>query len=95
MDLYASPMRTFTRVTFPLIRNGILAGMLICLILSFSEYTLTWFTSGHTQTLPIVIFSEYKYHLSPKINALSTLIVGVNVLIAFLGEIIRSRAGRK
>ena len=95
MDLYASPMRTFTRVTFPLIRNGILAGMLICLILSFSEYTLTWFTSGHTQTLPIVIFSEYKYHLSPKINALSTLIVGVNVLIALLGEIIRSRAGRK
>lgn len=91
MDLYASPVRTFTKVTLPLIKNGIMAGALICLILSFSEYTLTWFTSGHTQTLPIVIFAEYKYHLSPKINALSTLIVGVNVAIALLGEVIRAR----
>ena len=66
MDLYAGRVRTFVKVTLPLMKNGILAGALICMILSFSEYTLTWFSSGHSQTLPLVIFAEYRYpHESP------------------------------
>ncbi len=95
LDLYAGRVRTFTKVTLPLIKNGIMAGALICMILSFSEYTLTWFASGHDQTLPLVIFAEYRYHLSPKINALSTLIVVANILIALAGEFIRSRGEKR
>lgn len=92
LDLGASPWTTFRRVTFPLILNGIATGAAVAFILSFSEFTLSYYLAGGGQTLPIYIFSEFKFLITPKINALSTSIVALVIVVTLLTDYIRRHA---
>jgi len=89
MDLGASPWVTFRRITLPLILNGIATGAAVAFILSFSEFTLSYYLAGERQTLPIYIFSEFKFLITPKINALSTAIVVLVIVVTLLMDYIR------
>lgn len=91
MDLGADGWTTFRRVTFPLIKNGIMAGMLVAFILSFSEFTISFYLSGTSQTVPMLIFSEFRFLITPKINALSTAIVFITAVFTIVGEVKRGR----
>lgn len=91
MDLGARPLLVFRKVTFPLIRNGVTAGMLVAFILSFSEFTMSYYLAGTRQTLPIYIFSEFRFLITPTINALSTSIVAITIVTTVLAEVIRRR----
>lgn len=91
LDLGARPFFVFRKVTLPLIRNGIFAGMLVAFILSFSEFTISYFLSGTSQTLPTLIFSEFRFLITPKINALSTSIVVVTIVFTIAAELMRRR----
>ena len=91
LDLGASPWTTFRRVTLPLILNGIATGAAVAFILSFSEFTLSYYLAGERQTLPIYIFSEFKFLITPKINALSTAIVTLVVVMTLLTEYVRRK----
>ena len=91
VDLGANEWRTFCKVVLPLIANGIVAGAFVAFILSFSEFNLSFFLSGRDQTLPLVIFSEFRFKITPKINALSTLMVVLTVGVTVLAETIRTR----
>ena len=56
MSLGAGPLLTFRRVTFPLIRAGVLSGAVFAFIHSFDEVIITMFISGvHVQTLPLEV----------------------------------------
>ncbi len=90
-DLGASEWRTFVKIVLPLILNGIVAGAFIAFILSFSEFNLSFFLSGREQTLPLVIFSEFRFEITPKINALSTAMVVVSIAVTILAEHLRTR----
>ncbi len=90
-DLGASEWRTFRKVVLPLIQNGIIAGAFVAFVLSFSEFNLSFFLSGRDQTLPMVIFSEFRFKITPKINALSTMMVLVSVILTVLAEAMRVR----
>ena len=91
LDLGAGPWTTFRRVTLPLILNGIATGAAVAFILSFSEFTLSYYLAGERQTLPIYIFSEFKFLITPKINALSTAIVTLVVVVTLLTEYVRRK----
>jgi len=95
LDLGATPTQTFWRVSFPLIWPGILSGALMAFTLSFDDFLITFFTAGvGSDTLPIKLYSMIKYGISPKINALSTLILLstiVMVVFAFRPKKIGSR----
>ena len=91
LDLGAGPWTTFRRVTLPLILNGIATGAAVAFILSFSEFTLSYYLAGERQTLPIYIFSEFKFLITPKINALSTAIVILVVVVTLLTEYVRRK----
>lgn len=91
VDLGANEWRTFRKVVLPLIANGIVAGVFVAFILSFSEFNLSFFLSGREQTLPLVIFSEFRFKITPKINALSTLMVVFSVAVTVLAETFRTR----
>lgn len=81
-DLGATPWRAFWRITFPLIRPGILSGALIAFTLSFDDFLITFFTAGvDSDTLPVRIYSMIKFGVSPEINALSTLMLTATVLV--------------
>ncbi len=90
-DLGASGLQTFRLVTLPLIRNGILAAAFIAFVLATAEYTVAFFTSGRQQPLAVLIASDFRFDLSPKLNALAMLIVVFNILVIALSEAVRRR----
>ena len=93
-DLGASKLRTFREVTVPLIAPGIIAGMLFAFTLSFDNFTQTFFwTESTTQTLPIVIYSQIQFGLSPEINVVGSLIVILSLCIALIAERLSQRVG--
>jgi spermidine/putrescine transport system permease protein len=73
-DLGCPPLRAFFKVVIPEIMPGIITGMMMAFTLSLDDFVISYFTSGSTaQTLPMVIYSMTKRRLSPKVNALSTI----------------------
>jgi spermidine/putrescine transport system permease protein len=84
-DLGASPWKTFWRVTFPLIWPGILSGALMAFTLSFDDFLVTFFTAGvGSDTLPLKIYSMIKFGVSPEINALSTMLLGMTLVLVLV-----------
>lgn len=79
-DLGAGPARTFLRVTVPQLAPGIVAGALLAFTLSIDEFVIAFFTAGPTtSTLPIVIYSMVRFGVTPEVNALATLLLGVSI----------------
>jgi ABC-type spermidine/putrescine transport system permease subunit II len=78
-DLGATPWNTFR--TLPLIVPGVLAGALFAFTLSLDEFIITFFTIGPESTLPMYIFSQVKFGITPKINALATMLFAGSILI--------------
>ncbi len=86
-DLNATPFYAFRKVTFPLIRSAVAAGAVLAFTLSLDDFVISFFTKGpRSDTLPILIFASLRRGLSPKIHALSTLIVLLTVLLVFAFE---------
>ena len=54
---------------------GIIAGALIALTLSLDEFIVTNFIIGADQTLPIYIYNQLKFGITPEVNALATLML--------------------
>lgn len=92
MDLGAGPMRTFWKVTFPLIVPGILAAGLLSFALSIDDYIITSFVAGDSLvTFPMRIFNQARTTTTPYINVLATLILLVSVTLFAGSSLIRSR----
>ncbi len=81
-DLGAGPVRVFFDVTLPVIMPALVAGWLLAFTLSLDDLVIASFVSGPgASTLPMVIFSKVRLGVSPDVNALATIIIGI-VLIA-------------
>ena len=79
-DLGANGWLTFLKVTLPLIWPGIFSGALMAFTLSFDDFLITYFTAGvDSDTLPLRIYTMTKFGVTPEINALSSLILGVTL----------------
>jgi len=86
LDLGASPMAVFFRITLPLIAPAVASGWLLSFTLSLDDVVVASFLSGPgSTTLPMEIFSRVRLGLKPEINALATLFilaVGTCVIVA-------------
>ena len=92
-DLGAGPFRVFTDITFPLIFPGILSGVMLSFAMSFDDVIISVFVTGATvNTLPILIYTRLKTGLTPKINALCTLMFLVTMLLV-LSSFVIGRVG--
>jgi spermidine/putrescine transport system permease protein len=92
MDLGADEWTTFWKVTFPLLRPGIVAAALLAFPWSFNDFVITFFVAGvGSSTLPLRIYSMIRLGVSPMVNALGTLIVVVPLLVAILGTLVAQR----
>jgi spermidine/putrescine transport system permease protein len=77
-DLGASAGGAFRYVTLPLLAPAIAAGAMLSFALSFDDLIVTVFNAGPgSSTLPLYLYSRIKFGVTPEINAVSTLIVGV------------------
>jgi spermidine/putrescine transport system permease protein len=82
LDLGASPLATFFRVTLPLIMPGIVAGALLVFTISIDDYLITSFVAGvGATTLPLQIYSMLKVAVTPEVNAVSTLLILLTVAL--------------
>ena len=75
MDLGATPSQAFWKVVLPEIFPGVMTGMLLSFTLSLDDFLISFFTTGSgVNTLAIKIYSMTKVGVTPKINALTTII---------------------
>jgi putrescine transport system permease protein len=88
MDLGARPGKVFFVITLPIIAPAVASGWLLAFTLSVDDLVIASFTAGpSTNTLPMMIYSKVRLGVTPEINALATIMVGlvaVAVLIAGL-----------
>lgn len=88
MDLGATPFGTFFQVTLPVVLPAVLSGWLLSFTLSLDDLVIASFTSGPgATTLPMKIYSQVRLGVTPEINAVSTIIIGLvsaGVIIASL-----------
>lgn len=92
MDLGATPIQTFFKVTLPVIAPGIVAGGLLAFTLSLDDVIISFFVSGaESPTLPLKIFSMVKFGVTPEINALSTIMLIFTVIIVVLMELLNNK----
>ncbi len=78
MDLGATSFQAFVDVTLPIIAPALLSSWLLSFTLSLDDLVISSFVSGpRSSTLPMVIYSKVKLGVSPDINALASLIIGV------------------
>lgn len=95
-DLGCGPVKAFFKVVIPEIMPGVLSGFLMSFAFSLDDFIVSYFTSGSTsQTLPITIYSMTRRKVSPEINALSTIIFLVVVVVLVAKNIIERRDLKK
>lgn len=78
LDLGCSGFDAFRLVTLPIIAPAVISGWLLAFTLSLDDLVIASFTAGPAATtLPIKIFSAVRLGVSPEINALSTIMIGI------------------
>ncbi|MBG7130443.1 ABC transporter permease [Pseudomonas aeruginosa] len=88
-DLYAGPWRTLRKVTLPLLAPGIFSGLMLAFIVSLDNFVISMMVSqAGTTTLPIFIFGLLRMGVTPDVNAVSTLILGVSVIFVSLSYLL-------
>jgi len=92
MDLGARPWKVFFLITLPLIAPALAAGWLLAFTLSLDDLVIASFTSGPgASTLPMVVYSSVRLGVSPEINALATVMVGVVTIGIVIAGILMQR----
>lgn len=99
-DLGARPATVFYRVTLPMLAPALTASWLLAFVLSLDDLVIASFVSGpQSTTLPMVVFSSVRLGVSPKINALATILIvltfAVLLLAAWIGRRTRAVAAEK
>lgn len=95
-DLGCRPLQVFFLVTLPLIAQAIGSAWLLTFTLSLDDVVLSAFLSGPgSTTMPITIFSRARLGLSPSVNAIATLTVGVVSVGVLTASVWMARAERK
>jgi spermidine/putrescine transport system permease protein len=88
-DLGASALTTFRLVTLPIIFPGVLAAALLAFTLSVDEFIIAYFTSGAgpaSTTFPMRIYSMIRFGVTPEINAVATIVMGVSFTLVLVSQ---------
>jgi spermidine/putrescine transport system permease protein len=81
LDLGASPITTFLKVTLPLIVPGIAAAAMLSFALSLDDFIITYFVSGSTVTYPLFVNASVKAAVPPQIDVLATAILAISLIV--------------
>jgi len=91
-DLGASEWVIFRRITVPLLAPGIVAGALLAFIISLDDFLVSYFLAGPGgTTLPVYIFGMIRNSITPGVNALSTMLLAVSVIVVTIAYLITRR----
>lgn len=81
-DLYATPFKTFWRVTLPLLWPGILAGGMLAFVISLDDVVITELVkSGGQDTLPTYMLGQLRRIVTPEMNAISSCFLAISIVM--------------
>jgi spermidine/putrescine transport system permease protein len=83
-DLGANTFNRLRHVVLPLIMPAIFAGALFAFTLSLDEFIITLFLIGGHNTLPIYIYTQVKFGITPEVNALASLLLAASLVLIAL-----------
>lgn len=93
LDLGASEWQTFRYILLPWMKPGLVAGALLSATLSLDDFVITFFTSGpETLTFPVKIYSMVRFGATPEVNAASTVLILVTLIMTVLAMRLQSPA---
>lgn len=85
LDLGASPMYAFWKITFPDIMPGVISGFLLAFTMSLDDFVITYFTKGPgIDTLSTKIYSEMRKGIKPEMYSLSTILFATVLILLLL-----------
>ena len=93
-DLGANTFNRLRYVVLPLIAPAVFAGALFAFTLSLDEFIITLFLIGGSNTLPLYIYTQVKFGITPEVNALATLLLGASVLLIALSFLLPTAVRR-
>jgi spermidine/putrescine transport system permease protein len=95
-DLGATPWQTFRHITLPVIAPGVIASFLLTFTMSLDDFVISFFVAGpNSTTLPLYIYGLVKRGVSPEVNALSTLLIVITILLLLVAEAFRHKGLQK
>jgi putrescine transport system permease protein len=96
-DLGCPPLKTFMVITLPIILPAVIAGWMLAFTLSLDDLVIASFTSGPgATTLPMKIYSQVRLGVTPEINAVCTILIGlVTIGVVAASIVTRRREGER
>jgi ABC-type spermidine/putrescine transport system permease subunit II len=95
-DLGAGPLSTFRQITLPRLAPAILAGGLLAFTFSFDDFITSFFVTGPTsETLPIYIWGQLRFGVTPAINATAAMILGLTLVAIVIAYLVLRRSGQE
>lgn len=94
-DLGAGPWAALRDVLLPYLAPSLLAGALLAFTLSLDDFIITFFTAGpDTVTFPVKVYSMVRFSVTPKVNAISTVLLLLTVILTFVALRLQARMAR-
>jgi spermidine/putrescine transport system permease protein len=95
-DLGANDWQAFRDVLVPHMRPALIAGALLAFTLSLDDFVITFFTSGpDTITFPVKVYSMLRFSVTPEVNAASTMLIVLTIVLMALMMLMQGRAQKK
>ena len=92
LDLGASPLYAFYKITWPEIRSGIFSGFLMAVTMSLDDFSITYFTKGAgVNTLSTMLYTELRKGIKPELYALSTILFFTVLILLLLVNYLPNR----
>jgi len=85
-NLGAGEWRAIREIILPFTMPAILSALFITMAVSFDEYAVAWFVSGFSETLPVRILSSLQGQVSPRINAIGSLVFTVSIVLVIVAQ---------
>lgn len=95
-DLGATEFQVFRDILMPHMKPGLIAGALLAFTLSLDDFVITFFTSGpDTVTFPIKVYSMVRFSVTPEINAASTVLILITLILTAVAMRLQSFGGER
>jgi len=92
LDLGCPPVKTFFKITLPLILPAVIAGWMLAFTLSLDDLVIASFATGPgATTLPIKIYSQVRLGVTPEINAACTILIGIVTIGVIIASVVTKR----
>ncbi|HET8950114.1 MAG TPA: ABC transporter permease [Solirubrobacteraceae bacterium] len=95
MDLGATELTTFRKITLPMIAPGVAAAALLAAAISIDDFVITVFNAGQTQTFPLFIFGATRQGVPPEVNVLATCLLVIILVLMVVNVLVQRRLAKR